>query len=365
MKIGIDCRLWNETGVGRYIRALVDNLNVLGQNHEYYLFLRKREYETLTLPENFHKVKAQISWHSLEEQLKLPGLFREHDLDLIHVPYFSVPVFTPRPFVFTLHDLTISRFATGRASSRSLPIYFLKRLAYKQVLYRAILNSTKIIVPSVTVKKQLVAHYPDMESKTEVIYESGELEDENKSGQPPLNNYLLYVGNAHPHKNLEKLISAFEILSTQLPDLNLALIGKMDFFYTKLEKYIKDADLDRKIKIYSGVGNGSLNTWYKNAKALVFPSLSEGFGIPGLEAMRQACPVIASDIDVFHEIYGAAAMYFDPNDHQDIADKIKLVLTETKLRSELLEKGMKKAQEYSWARMAIATLKIYESCIGL
>ncbi len=365
MKIGIDARFWNETGVGRYIRGLVDNLQIIDKKNQYFIYLLEREYNQIQLSQNFHKVKTQISWHSLAEQVLLPSFYKKFALDLVHVPYFSVPIFTPKPFIFTLHDLTISRFATGRASSRSRPIYFLKWLAYKQVLRQAIFGSQKIIVPSETVKKELIATYPHAANKVKVIYESGELENIHQGSTVRENNYLLYVGNAHPHKNLEKLLLAFKLLVSEFSDLKLVLIGKEDFFYKRLHKEMITAELSDKVKIYSNIDNSSLGSWYKNAICLVFPSLSEGFGIPGLEAMWQKCPVVASDIEVFHEIYGSAAHYFDPYDSQDIARKIKAVMIDTKLRQHLIRNGTARAQTYSWKRMAIQTLAIYESCVSL
>ena len=366
MKIGIDARLWQETGVGRYIRALIYNLSVLDRKNDYYLFFRRQEFGSLSFPQNFKKILADIPWHSLEEQLRLPKIYKRARLDLLHIPYFSVPLLTPLPFIFTLHDLTISHFATGRASSRLMPVYLIKRLGYKIVLDQAIRNSAKIIVPSRTVKQQLLTDYPKAAPKTTVIYEAGELETQTSHPDSDLHEkYLLYVGNAHPHKNLSALIHAFQKVIKDFPYLKLVLVGKKDFFYNRLLNQTEKLRFKGKIKVFYDLDNRALKNLYRNAQAFVFPSFSEGFGIPGLEAMWQKCPVIASDIVIFHEIYAQAAIYFNPMSADDLADKIKAVLTNKKLNSELKQKGLLQAGNYSWTKMAKETLNVYANCLGL
>src|SRR4030043_2146073 len=121
----------------------------------------------------------------------------------------------------------------------------------------------------------------------------------------PPKNYFLYVGNAYPHKNLERLIQAVSKLG--FLDFKLILVGKEDYFYKRLKTKAKKVSLEGKVIFYGGIGRGELSYLYKNAQALILPSLMEGFGLPGLEAMAAGCPVICSDIPVFREIYGEAA----------------------------------------------------------
>ena len=108
MRIGIDARLWHESGVGRYIRCLIYELGKLKSPHTFIVFLRRKEYETIDLPPyNFEKILADVSWHSVEEQFKMPLYYRKAHVELLHIPYFSVPIFTPKPIEVTIHDLTI------------------------------------------------------------------------------------------------------------------------------------------------------------------------------------------------------------------------------------------------------------------
>ncbi len=400
MKIGIDGRLWRETGVGRYIRSLVRELSIIDKKNEYVLWLRKKDIDTVIPPNNNWYIKtAEIQWHTINEQIYMPGIYKKENVDLLHIPYFSVPLFTPKPFMVTIHDLTISDLATGKATTKPLPIYALKRIGYNFVLKNAIKQAEKIITVSNTVKQQIIERFQVNPEKIIVTPESGELEtaDTNNGRDSSLalrmtdktlkmtdktfkitNNvpkmtdvpkyYLLYVGNAHPHKNLEKLVKAFQIVRQKIPEMHLVLVGKDDYFYESLSNWIKTTNLNKNIELVSEVDDAKLAKYYENAEAFIFPSLSEGFGIPGLEAMSLGCPVAASDIAVFREIYGEAAFYFNQNDEREMGNKLLKylkLLKEKTFKQKIVAKGKRQAEKYSWRKMAKETLKIYENCTGL
>ncbi len=365
MRIGIDARLWNETGVGRYIRALVKYLQKIDDKNEYILFVKKNEYDSLQLTNaRWRLLLADINWHTLSEQFDIPKLYMQAHLDLVHIPYFSVPYFISNSFIVTIHDLTISNFATGKATTKPWPIYLLKRLGYQFVLSHALSKAKLIITVSQTVKNQILDTYPVKADKIHVTYEAGELEYNSKGNTRVPKKYILYVGNAHPHKNLERLLGAFNTLAHINKDLKLVLIGKHDYFYQRLMKKISDRKLPGVIFVGT-VNNGELNIWYKHALCLVFPSLSEGFGIPGLEAMGCGCPVVASDLPIFHEIYHDAALYFDPGDTLDISNSIQSLIVDQKKRSALISKGKQIFKLYSWEKMARETNILYESSTRL
>lgn len=165
--------------------------------------------------------------------------------------------------------------------------------------------------------------------------------------------YILYVGNAHPHKNVESLIKAAEILK-----MKLAIVGYDNFFQSRLPK-------SKYVEVVGEVPNNKIADWYRNAEALVTASKMEGFGIPPLEAMSVGCPAIVSDISVFHEVYGDAAVYFNQNDPKDIAKVIKETLSNKKLIKEMIKKGYKQVAKYSWQKCVKETYEIYKSCLGL
>src|SRR5260221_9136957 len=154
MRIGIDCRLCYETGVGRYIRNLVHELAQLDTTNEYTLFFRKEEFETVPLPgKNFYKILADVRWHTFAEQTVFKKILEKEKLDLIHFPYFSYPISYRGKFVITIHDLIIDHFATGKSSTLFAPVYMLKQLGYRFVLRNAIAKSRNVIAVSGATKQ--------------------------------------------------------------------------------------------------------------------------------------------------------------------------------------------------------------------
>lgn len=176
--------------------------------------------------------------------------------------------------------------------------------------------------------------------------------------------YFLYVGNAYPHKNLERLLEAFKSLESKV--YSLVLVGGEDYFYKKLKEKVEEMGLKNEVMFYGPATREELGKLYKNAIALIFPSLMEGFGLPGLEAMANGCPVVCSDIPVFHEIYGEAALYFNPTDTEDIKNKINSLCYHDlnhSIREEMRRKGYEQVKKYSWEKLARETLDIYKQAV--
>jgi len=168
------------------------------------------------------------------------------------------------------------------------------------------------------------------------------------------------VGNAFPHKNLDKLLEAFKILNS---DINLVFVGKEDYFYKRLKNKVQRMGLEKHVIFLQNISDEELSGLYQNAKALILPSLMEGFGLPALEAMANKCFVLASDIPSLREVCGDAATYFDPKNAQDISEKMKDVLSSNNI--DKIEKGLQRVKNFSWEKMAKETLKVYESCVSL
>lgn len=360
MKIGIDCRLWSQKGVGRYIRNLVINLQKIDKKNDYTLFIRKEDKNNLKIENpNFKFIEANIPWHSLEEQILFPKILKNENLDLIHFTYSSLPVFYNRPFVLTIHDLTPFHFTTGRASTKPL-IYKFKKLGYKFVISKAAQNAKKIIVPSDFTKKEVMEHLNIKSEKIRVIYEGADQNIQDTRERIIKEEYLLYVGNAYPHKNLERLIAAFSQIGNHY--LKLVLVGQEDFFYKRLKKESKSSNV-----IFYGIADEEeLISLYRNATVYVIPSLMEGFGLTGLEAMANKCLVLASDIPVHREIYRNAAIYFNPQDSTELKELIDKVYSNLEIyREKKIALGLKRSKEFSWDKMARETLKIYEGSVSL
>jgi glycosyltransferase involved in cell wall biosynthesis len=344
MRIGIDVRLQNETGVGRYIRNLVTLLPKVAPQHQYVF------------------INPAIRWHSVDEQLKMPGIIDSYKLDLVHIPYFNVPLFLQTPFVMTMHDLIVDQYGTGRVSTLPFPMYVLKRLGYKFVTASAMDRAKSIVVPSNTIKQEVVAMYHVPEEKVAVTYEGVDAVLGKNYKKPSLGidheKYFLYVGNAYPHKNVDRLIDAFKMVDT---DAKLVLVGQDNYFYSKLKENV---GVHSARVVFAGLVTDDELFWlYKNAIALVFPSLAEGFGLPVLEAMSMGTPILASNIAVFRELFKDIPEYFDPYNASDIKKSLEKALKESFAKQK--ENGRKLARTFSWEKMAQETAHIYESSISL
>jgi len=374
MRIGIDARLWEQTGVGRYIKNLCLNLQKIDKKNDYVLFIRKEDLESVKKELKNPKwsiVEANIKWHSVAEQVELPLLLNKEKLDLVHFPYFSVPISYRKPYVVTIHDLIINHFSTGEASTLAYPLYLGKRLSYKFVVKHAAKRARRIIVPSDATKEEIIDHLKISAKKINIIPEAAEIQVKSQKlsirqaqdKSQSLGKYFLYVGNAYPHKNLASLIYAFNKISKEYKELKLILVGQKDYFYKKLEQ---ENALSDKIIFYGKASDSELANLYANAIALVMPSLMEGFGLPVLEAMSLRCLAVCSDIPSFREVAANSAVYFKPEDANDIKETMKSVyVNNEKYRQEKLEMGFKRAQKYSWKKAAEETLNVYESSVNV
>lgn len=371
MKIGIDARLYSETGVGRYIRNLIKYLQQIDTRNSYCLFVQSNEFikvkSTVSHPK-WRVVKTDVRWHSLSEQFLFPSLLKSENCNLVHFPYFSLPIFYSSPFVVTVHDLILHHFSSGEASTLPLPLYALKLLGYKFVIAKAVKNASKVITVSNTTKEEIVDHLQVKPEKVVVTYEGI---DESitvtrvnaKLPQKIKSSYFLYVGNAYPHKNLKRLLEAFSFVVAKDPTIFLVMVGRMDHFYRRLQERSNNMGLGNHVIFYRDISDPLLGELYRHAIALVIPSFMEGFGLPGLEAMKSRCLVLASDIPVHREIYANAAVYFNPNNPSDIASIMENAIQGT--YKDALKKGQKRAEMFSWENMVRQTLAVYESCTGI
>lgn len=366
MKIGIDARFVGPegTGLGKYTEKLIGNLAQLDSKNQYIIFLRQNNWSFLKIDKkNFHKMLADVSWYSIDEQIKMPGIYKSANLDILHVPHFNVPILYKAPFIVTIHDLIHHKFKEESATTKNPIIFRAKRYAYKRIIKNAVITSKKIITPSSYVKDEIIKNFKVDPSKIVVTYEAAEEEYFQKPGLSKSKDQqkLLYVGNTYPHKNIANLLDAMSLLPGEV---TLTLVCPRDVFASRLEKEIESRNLGSRVEIKPYQDVKSLTKIFQNSSVYVFPSLEEGFGIPGLNAMAAGLPVVASNIPTLKEVYSDAALYFDPTNPKDIAAKIKGVLTNPKTKNEMAEKGRKQAAKYSWQTMAKQTLQIYENSSG-
>lgn len=367
MRLGIDARFFGplETGIGRYVERLVTHLAVIDHRNEYVVFLRRRGFDWWQPPnERWQKVLADVHWYGLAEQRVMPGIFQRAKLDLLHVPHFNVPLLTRGPFVVTVHDLILDEFPTERATTLEPLLFALKFRAYRAVVRHAIRDSRAIMTVSEHTKRNLVDRFHIAPAKVTVTYESvdpitnpvpWQSLAEHGVQQP----YFLHVGNSYPHKNLERLMDAVELANRKHLNFQVVLAGKEDYFSRRLRTAVESRGLTN-VLFYGFASDQELGALYTHAQAYLFPSLSEGFGLPGLEAMQAGTPVLAAKASCLPEIFGPAALYFDPHHASSMAQSMEQALRDTLLRQRLIKAGRERLKRFSWRRMAEETLALYE-----
>ena len=362
MKIAIDAREYS-TSTGRYIRKLIENLEQLEPEHEFVILLLPKDFDAYQPgAPNFSKIKAPYKEFTFSEQLGFLRLCRNLKADLIHFPMIQQPILYTGKVVTTPNDLTTVRFRNPH--TRPL-VFFTKLQVYKFVIHTVARKSKALLTYSQFVKQDIVEYTGVSPEKITVTLLSADKISVPAEEFKPLKNkpFIMYVGRALPHKNLRRLIDAFSLLQKDNPELRLVLVGKKDDQLERHIAYAKNNSI-KNIVITGYVSEGHLRWLYENTACYCFPSLSEGFGLPSLEAMAHGAPVASSNATCLPEVNGDAAHYFNPLDVNDIAEKINDVLTDDKLRSGLIKKGSEQVKKYSWRRMAEQTLDVYNKCLG-
>ena len=368
MRILVDARLYGleNAGLGRYVMNLVRYLWEVDSKNEYILLLRRKYFDRMKLPDRFTGVIADFRHYSVAEQIALPILILKLKPDLVHFPHFNVPLICPKPFVVTIHDILMHKQKGLDATTLPAFLYYFKRLGYAGVFKRAVTASRAVIVPSHFVKKEIADYYKIDPDKVKVTYEG--VDALTAKGKPKVPGpYFIYSGNAYPHKNLKRLIEAVaEVNQISQEKVYLLIASSRNVFTKRLGVMTAKLGAKHYVKLLGFVPDEELGALYKHSLGFVFPSLSEGFGLPGLEAMNAGTLALVSDIPVFREVYKDAAIYFNPYDFSSIAKAMKDVAGMKKEeRVRRIETNQEFVKRYSWRKMAEETLKIYASSVSL
>jgi glycosyltransferase involved in cell wall biosynthesis len=361
-RIVIDARE-SGTSTGRYIDKLIEYLHKLEPEHEIVVLTKSHRVPYLSsVAPRFRILRSDFKEFTFDEQFGLRRQIKNLEPDLVHFGKTEQPLLYRRKVITTVHDLTTARYENP---TKVWVIYKLKQWIYRGVIWIVAHKSKQILVPSKFVKKDLASYTKIRSSKITVTYEAADKIQGTSKGVPGLSyrNFIMYVGRSQPHKNLKRLMEAFSILRQSRPELKLALVGKKDEPYNQLEKWAKKEHIEGLV-FTDFVTDAQLRWLYENTSAYVFPSLSEGFGLPPLEAMAHGAPVVSSNATCLPEINGDAAVYFDPRRVADIAGKIGLVIDGPVRSRAMISRGYIQVRKYSWKRMAEQTLEAYNSVLS-
>lgn len=341
-KIAIDIRELEKnklTGIGRFLTDFL-SYAVSFQNEFDFVLVgnQNTDYENPLL-NKYRVFNLYESNTFIWDQLVLPRLLKKEKIDLFFSPYYKIPLFTDVPVISCIFDLIFLKVKPYK--------YYLKNRIYIKNFIKLTLKKSKFIVTnSNATRKDILNFYGNKYSDKikffyhkingSVFYRRDEYEVKKIREKYNLtDNYILYVGNSKPHKNLNRLINAYKLLDkTYREKYMLVLVG------------VKENYEDSGIITLNYLDNDELAAIYSGAELFVFPSLYEGFGYPPLEAMACGCPVISSNISSMPEILGDAALYFDPYDVNDMAVKIKDLLDNKVKREELILKGLEHVKKY-------------------
>ena len=364
--IVIDARI-RRSSTGRYADRLLEHLQTVDTYHRYTILLQpddpwkpyRKNFVALPCP------YAQFSLNPLE-QIGFLRQLKKLGPDLVHFTMTQQPLFYFGRIVTTTHDLTMFHFV--RRGKTPAPIFWLKMKLYRFLMRWSHMKSDKIITPTQFVADDVAQLQPSTKHKLVVTYESAEPKFAAVAVRPKQvaekDQFIMYLGNAFPHKNLEVLFDTLDILRRKRPELKLVLVGKKDIHYEELEKKAQGHPSAENI-IFTGFIPDKEAKWlHEHSLAYVFPSLSEGFSLTPMEAIVHGSPVVSSDATCLPEVYQDAAHYFDALYPKDIAAKVSEVIDNPALRKKLIENGKKLVKKYSWHKMAEETLIVYKEVLG-
>lgn len=372
MKIGIDFRMGGSmsSGIGRYVFELLKAILKIDSENRYFIFYNKHhvareDLAALQEHENVELVETDIRHYSLAEQLVFPKILNKYDLDLVHFPNFNVPIRYKGKYVVTIHDMVHHRLGGAKKT------HLLHFKAYQYVIQKAAERSLKILTPSESSLEDIAHYFPHVKNKIQVIHEGVTLAPQTQEHVDKLREtfllrrpYFLFVGTLERKKNIVTLARGFdEFIEKYKLDMDLVFAGKPDSNAPD-EKH-KALDIGHKDRlVFTGfVSDADLAALYQGAYAFVSASLNEGFGLPGVEAMQFALPLLVSNSPVFNEIYDQAAIYFDGTSPTDIAEKMKLLAQDKQFYEQQRTNSLERSEFFSWDKAAQETLAVYKHSV--
>lgn len=366
MKVGIDARLFRReaAGIGRYSRELLTRIPDLAPDLTFTVFLTPADFEQWDLDRpNVETVVVPIKHYSLGEQAAFLGELNRRNLDLVHFLNFNHPIRYRKPFVVTLHDLTLYNFQ-GRGGAKNK----LKETAFRMVFEHAMRASKRIVSISQYSANDVVAKLGVSREKIDVVPNGGPpqafiSESMRPHAQSILGGpepYFLFVSQWRPHKGLGTLIEAFEKLRASRQErVKIVLVGRRDVAPPELIAAIENSPYRGDIVMPGFVDDITLQALYRFSTACVVPSEHEGFGLPLLEAFACGATVIAANNSAMPEVLGDAGLLFETRNAADLAMAMAKLLDDPELRDSLIAKGIRRLPDFSWDQTAAQTLATY------
>jgi len=370
MKVGVMTRALRApvTGIGRYTQNLLDHLGGALDGDSLVLFRMRGQNGTGDLrAENV--VAAIPSGHELPrlfwEQVFVPYDVKRLGLDVYHSPNHVLPLAAGCRTVVTVHDLA---FLDRR-------LFNMRRYLYLNMLTRpSIRKASRIICISQYTKRELEARFPFTRGKTRLVYQG--LDARFESPPPPkaverfkaregLRRYVLFMGAIEPRKNVARLIKAFgrAVHEAEIPH-ELVICGPAGWRNDDVRAAWLASPVRDRIRFASYVPDQDVPLWYAGADVLAYPSLSEGFGLPALEAMACGTPVVTSDCSALPEVVGDAAVTVRPRSVRSITGGLLRLLTNPVLAEELSRRGLERSHRFDWNTAAAQTVAVYREAAG-
>jgi glycosyltransferase involved in cell wall biosynthesis len=379
MRIGIDAR-WifpQISGIGRVTEKLIQHLGEIDRENSYFLFFNhpqlmdrySRRWEKYP---NLKPVPAPWGIFSPAGQVGMPALIRKMELDIFHSTNYFLPLLLWKTrMVATIHDLIPLKFPyfTPRAKKTRFNWFF------RWILLRCSHRADRVITISLHTRDDLITELGLPTEKITVVHNGIDgmyrvLEKDrvirfSREKLGSASPFLLYVGRFDPYKNVAGLIRAFDrFRQARKDEPRLILAGYLDPRYPEAVETVRSLGLTNRVTFLEGVGEDDLICLYNAARILILPSLYEGFGLPPLEAMACGTPVIVSNRGSLPEVVGKAGLIIDPDREESISAAIGRLWDSESLRSELREKGLKRAKDFSWEKTARETLEVYKDLAG-
>lgn len=348
-KIGVDIRMISYSGIGRYINGIVSHFSSF-RDHDYFLIGESSKPQ-------FKNLRVSAPVYSLREQWFLSRLSSQ--IDCLHSPHYNAPLIWKRKLIVTIHDLIHIHFPEFSPSLAA-------KIYAKTIFPRVVRRADRIVAVSEFTKSDLIETFRVKPDKITVIYHGVDKAltksgmKNNPSQEPP---YFLYVGLIKAHKNLGIMIEAFRRWKkNKKSEARLKIIGRADMKQKIVRNWLREIEAEPDISWTGEVSEEALKMAYLNARALVFPSLYEGFGFPLIEAMASGIPILASRAASIPEVVGPqAALYFDPHLVTELEQCLDRIYGDETLRQSLIAEGQKRLPLFDWNRSARKTQEVYDS----